>query len=430
MKFVIWGAGYYGKIIIKILGTARIKAVIDTDEKKVGAKLFKIPIISIDEYLRHYKDYIIIICVRNNVDIISMLNNYHVTWYISALELPPRILEECYIPFNELNISNYALDCRIGIYGITLYGLLLYEYLLKNGYANIFFISDKSDDFIKKLCCYNNYRFAGSEENLEAIFVTNRYIKNASLIYRNASVNDFWDYSYRLKKYRNESLVKFKGIHKEERCFIVATGPSLQIRDLDCLNMHHEITMSVNKIYRGFHLTKWRPNYYVLGDAGGINEYGEVIERIADNFQSIFIADREVDFWEKEIALTHLYKYHQIQDRQEDWMRVSDDFVRGIYARGTIIVECLQIAFYMGFSKIYLIGTDCDYKGFPNDGGNHFVKDYERGTVQQLAFPLEEVFGAYQAMQYYADRHGIKIYNATRGGKLEVFERVDFDSLF
>ena len=37
---------------------------------------------------------------------------------------------------------------------------------------------------------------------------------------------------------------------------------------------------------------------------------------------------------------------------------------------------------------------------------------------------------AYQAAEKYAEEHGIKIYNATRGGRLEVFERVDFDSLF
>ena len=36
----------------------------------------------------------------------------------------------------------------------------------------------------------------------------------------------------------------------------------------------------------------------------------------------------------------------------------------------------------------------------------------------------------YQKAKQYADAHGIKIYNATRGGKLEVFPRVDFDSLF
>ena len=37
---------------------------------------------------------------------------------------------------------------------------------------------------------------------------------------------------------------------------------------------------------------------------------------------------------------------------------------------------------------------------------------------------------AYKSAKKYADSHGIRIYNATRGGKLEVFERIDFDSLF
>ncbi len=40
------------------------------------------------------------------------------------------------------------------------------------------------------------------------------------------------------------------------------------------------------------------------------------------------------------------------------------------------------------------------------------------------------MLAAYTEAKRYADTHGIKIYNATRGGKLEVFERVDFDSLF
>ena len=36
---------------------------------------------------------------------------------------------------------------------------------------------------------------------------------------------------------------------------------------------------------------------------------------------------------------------------------------------------------------------------------------------------------AYMAAHQYADSHGIKIYNATRGGELEVFERVELDGM-
>ena len=37
---------------------------------------------------------------------------------------------------------------------------------------------------------------------------------------------------------------------------------------------------------------------------------------------------------------------------------------------------------------------------------------------------------SYIAARRFAEKHGVKIYNATRGGKLEVFERVNFDKLF
>jgi len=43
---------------------------------------------------------------------------------------------------------------------------------------------------------------------------------------------------------------------------------------------------------------------------------------------------------------------------------------------------------------------------------------------------VDLMIAGYQAARDYADNNGLKIYNATRGGKLEVFERVDFGSLF
>lgn len=43
---------------------------------------------------------------------------------------------------------------------------------------------------------------------------------------------------------------------------------------------------------------------------------------------------------------------------------------------------------------------------------------------------VDQVTLAYQSAKQYANQHDFKIYNATRGGKLEIFERVDFNDLF
>ena len=40
------------------------------------------------------------------------------------------------------------------------------------------------------------------------------------------------------------------------------------------------------------------------------------------------------------------------------------------------------------------------------------------------------MYAAYKGAKIYAEKHGITILNATRGGRLEVFDRVDFDNLF
>ena len=90
----------------------------------------------------------------------------------------------------------------------------------------------------------------------------------------------------------------------------------------------------------------------------------------------------------------------------------------------------------MGFKEIYLLGVDCDYNVFRKADGeiitsrmkiNHFHPEYVE-TLYTVDIGLQTA--GYQAAREYADNNGLKIYNATRGGKLEVFERVDFDRSF
>lgn len=75
-----------------------------------------------------------------------------------------------------------------------------------------------------------------------------------------------------MKKYHHPELRKYFNIHNEEgrRLFIVATGPSLRLEDLDFLHERHELCMSVNMVNRCFDRTNWRPNYYVFEDMHGL----------------------------------------------------------------------------------------------------------------------------------------------------------------
>ena len=86
---------------------------------------------------------------------------------------------------------------------------------------------------------------------------------------------------------------------------------------------------------------------------------------------------------------------------------------------------CIQIAVYLGLKEIYLLGVDCDYT--VGSVSNHFYAEDKPDMTERS---MAEMTLAFQAAHQYADAHGIKICNANRGGNLEIFERVDFDSLF
>lgn len=124
----------------------------------------------------------------------------------------------------------------------------------------------------------------------------------------------------------------------------------------------------------------------------------------------------------------------------------SDDISKFVYDGGTVTYVSLQCAVYMGFKEIVLLGVDHSFAREQTKEGkiklnsnvkNHF-QDYQTeefwGNGQKdeeaVVFPLDFATEAFAEAKRYAEEHGVKILNATRGGKLEVFERVDFDSLF
>ena len=82
----------------------------------------------------------------------------------------------------------------------------------------------------------------------------------------------------------------------------------------------------------------------------------------------------------------------------------------------------------MGFSEIYLLGVDgggLDSKE-PGQRYNHI---YNEDSLTSLALP-KAMKNAYFSAKRYCEEHGIKVCNASRGGILDIFDRVDFDTLF
>lgn len=229
---------------------------------------------------------------------------------------------------------------------------------------------------------------------------------------------------------RYESLKKYKDIHKGKRCFIVATGPSLTVKDLEMLK--GEYTISMNSIYVSYKNTDWRPNYYVIQDQF-------VYERIhnelhSEEYDGMFIGSIIADRFPlpegNNVNVFPLDLLWQQIPNKAYHTKFSDDIYSRIYSGYNVAYSALQIAVYMGFSEIYLLGADCNYL----QDKKYFAEDKNRGeeryfTKKFYAANTDKFILAYEVAKQFGDENGVKIYNATRGGLLEVYPRVDLDEV-
>lgn len=224
-------------------------------------------------------------------------------------------------------------------------------------------------------------------------------------------------------------LKKLRNSQKEQRCFIIGNGPSLKVEDLE--KLQYEKTFSSHRIYKIYNATSWRPTYYCAQD------YNLVLESKADfektNEASMCFLGRFPRFRYPKIK-GFLNLRLKGYDSYPDFPDFSEDISKYIIEGGTVTYMCLQIAVYMGFKEIYLLGVDHNYSVTMDAQGNvkryNGVKDHFSEDDNLTNIPvLYKSTKAYEKARIYAEAHGVKIYNATRGGKLEVFERVNFDSL-
>ena len=248
---------------------------------------------------------------------------------------------------------------------------------------------------------------------------------------------NFRSYLFSIKQYLLNrgvchEIKRFKNIHKGQRCFIIGTGPSLTTEDLELLK--DEITFGSNRIFEIYPKTTWRPTYYMNQDHALIQKYtGEIGQLEADG---IFLP---MEFREQYAGKPNTYHFVL---RHRDFYPKDADFSRNIHhylGQGfTVTYGAIQMAYYMGFSEVYLLGIDHNYsitlneKGIPvvNDG----VQDYFKGSTASnkgLNLPrVAESTVAYMTARKFADRQkNFTVYNATRGGKLEAFPRVNLDDI-
>ncbi len=225
-----------------------------------------------------------------------------------------------------------------------------------------------------------------------------------------------------------EYIHSLRNIHAGERCFIIGNGPSLSPNDLNKLKS--EICFGSNRIFEIFDKTDWRPTYYFAQD-------NVLLETIKTEISKMIKCDKFIGLnaVSKNPTISGAYYINILPEDSYPYLPMySDDISKKCYDGCTITYSCIQMATYMGFTDIILLGVDHSYSKIRNPDGTVTKQDVQDHFSEQDILGniplLYQSTLSYEAAKQYADAHGIKIYNATRGGKLEVFERVDFDTLF
>jgi len=227
-------------------------------------------------------------------------------------------------------------------------------------------------------------------------------------------VNPFWC-----------SLLKNR--HVGERAVLVCNGPSLSNMDMSFLKT--ETVIGLNKIYLGFNDFRFYPKYYVAVNKKVLQQSFTEINKLTC---IKFLSNHCTELFHDD-ALTHIVNTHNPQSY------FCTDITRGLHEGWTVTFAALQIAFYLGFYEVVIIGMDHRYRyvGKPNEeqilsghDQNHFCGAYF-GYGQSWDNPdLIHSEKSYQVAKELYEKNGRKIIDATLDGACNIFTKADYRSLF
>jgi Protein of unknown function DUF115 len=237
-----------------------------------------------------------------------------------------------------------------------------------------------------------------------------------------------------LHPWRRESirrLAALKDIHKGKRAFVIANGPSLKHTDMS--RLRNEYTFGMNRIYLMFPELGFSTTYLTV-----VNDL--VIEQTASDLAALslpkFLAWRSRRHFPANLPNTQLPTFLYTSYTGP---RFSTDVRGRVWEGATVTNVILQLAFHMGFQQVILIGVDHNYTatGKPNttvvsqgDDPNHFSPSYfGKGFRWQLPDLETSEVGYAMAREAYRSA-GRELLDATVGGKLTIFPKVDYETLF
>lgn len=239
------------------------------------------------------------------------------------------------------------------------------------------------------------------------------------------------------------NIEHLKGIGKGKRIFLVGNGPSINDMDLDKLVGEDSIAM--NRIELIYPKTKWRPTYYIFCSSNcGDTRWGKkwsksIVKASKEEKTQPLIWNRYKRVIEKNAeeklddSTIYLEKFSENKIGQDNCFSTNAE--ERIDKSGTSMNVALQLAYYMEYDEVYLIGCDSNWISATNtmqtkEGDiNHFHPDYHAyiGNGQHEFWRMNTT---HKTAKKFFDERGTKILNAGINSAIDAYEKIEFESLF
>lgn len=222
-----------------------------------------------------------------------------------------------------------------------------------------------------------------------------------------------------------KSLEEFKNIHKGKRAFIACNGPSLN--DIDVSKLEGEIVFGLNRGY----LKKELPITYLVVIAKPVwRQWGDELTKV--NCDTLFCNGLEAS--------------HVCRMKFGGVGKIfQTDLTKSMFRGNTVTYVTMQIAYWMGFDKVYCIGLDhgFTYKnteetGFgrlvrnKGDDLNHFDPTYFGDGSVWLPYEPKPVENAFRMAKEAYQKDGRELWNCSTRTNLsnKIIPRKDFNELW
>jgi glycosyltransferase involved in cell wall biosynthesis len=228
------------------------------------------------------------------------------------------------------------------------------------------------------------------------------------------------------RAFSHRLLNSYKDKHRGQRCVIIANGGSLKEMDLSFLKS--EITIGLDQIDIRINHEDFSPDYYVC-----LNPL--LIDRRPDKILQMpstkFLDIEFLNFVEDPADFISLGK--------KDRLIFTRDAREALGNCPTSVFAALQLAYFMGFDEVILIGNDHHLVGDTIIGQQEepstdtnvlFAVDRFGEDPRNSLTDLQKVTVAYQMARRNFEADGRRILDATVGSKLAIFPKADYRQIF